>query len=119
MKNANTTPPDMVTLAKTINFLGYECLVELSRYRDNHRPAIALITRDGMPLCTASVNVPEVPLKKNEVLIKDYSENAGVLKALVDAGIVEYTGTCAPIGHARIPIARLTEGIMQEMASVH
>lgn len=77
---------------KTVNFNGYECYVNKAFY-DNNRTALQLIDKEsGLPVCIATVNVPETELQDDEVIIKDYSENQGVLKVLEDAGIVKMTG---------------------------
>ena len=39
-------------------------------------------------MCTATVNLPDRDLEINQVFIKDYSENAGVLDALISAGVL-------------------------------
>lgn len=41
------------------------------------------------------------------VFIKDYSENAGILKILVEEGIVEDTGVIKPVGYAALNIVKL------------
>jgi hypothetical protein len=71
----------------TVKFLGEECTVELPTY-SNGRIAVKLVSSTGEPWCVASTNLPELPLGDNEVFIKDYSENEGILTALCTAGIV-------------------------------
>ena len=39
------------------------------------------------------------PVKPDHVWIKEWSENEGVVQALVDAGIVELTGNAWPTGY--------------------
>ena len=74
---------------KTIQFLGYNGYVEFSQY-PNGRTAILLKCDDGSPLATATINLPEVELNDGEVIIKNYSENSGIVNALVNAGVVEF-----------------------------
>ena len=63
----------------------------------NGRIALSLIDyNDGTPVATATINVPELPLRPSRVFIKDYSENEGVLTTLVEAGIVR------PIEYMRV-----------------
>jgi hypothetical protein len=57
-------------------------------------------TTDGEPWLTATVCVPGVKLDADEVIIKDYSENAGVLDALVEAQIVEPPNSFVQVGYA-------------------
>lgn len=55
----------------------------------NGRTAIELVSaKDGEPWYVATVNIPEEKVDGDEIIIKDYSENEGVLAALQKAGIV-------------------------------
>jgi len=66
---------------------GNECEVVFTKYADGNT-AIRL-TQDGMPYATATINDPDADLLENEVIIKNYSENEGILEALEEAGIVQ------------------------------
>jgi hypothetical protein len=66
---------------------GNECEVVLAKYADGNT-AIRL-TQDGMPYATVTINDPHLELAEDEVLIKNYSEGAGMVDALVAAGAVE------------------------------
>jgi hypothetical protein len=59
-----------------------------SKYQNNDRIALMLITKGGEPYATVTVNVPEIILEKNEVCIKNYSENEGILEQLISQGIL-------------------------------
>ena len=59
----------------------------MSRY-PNDNIAIQLYA-DGTPYSTATLNDPELELEADQILIKDYSENEGMVKALQEAGIVQ------------------------------
>jgi hypothetical protein len=79
---------------------------------ENYRPAIELVYDDPEtgwtePWTTASVNLPNEFLKHNEVAIKSYSENEGVLEALQAAGIVGKPIYYANSGFVSIPICEL------------
>lgn len=63
-------------------------ILEWGKY-SNGRPALEILdAQDGSPIMVATVNIPEVKLREKEIIIKDYSENEGVLKFLQDHGIV-------------------------------
>lgn len=101
----------MHTIGK-VNFMGFECAVQKTYYGNNKRTALQLFdVTDGQPVATATVNIPEVELKENEVLIKNYSENEGMLEALERAGIVWRTGESVSNGRVTIPVAKLLKGI--------
>ena len=95
-------------LDEPIEFCGWKCRIRFSRYK-NGRPAIHLVSLQGEPVATATVNLPEVELFDGEVLVKDYSENAGIKQLLIDAGILEETGKQVVWGYSIFPICRLTE----------
>ena len=72
-----------------VRFKQWDCEVEF-KYYFNGRIAIQLSDiEDGAPVATATVNVPNEPLADNEVVIKDYSENEGMLNTLVANSIVK------------------------------
>ena len=71
----------------TIQFARWECNV-FKRYYDQGRIALQLTTVTGEPVATATINLPEQPLAKDEVFIKDWSENEVMYYALHKAGVV-------------------------------
>lgn len=86
------------TLVKTISTLttryGKYTNVNLwkSAYMDNSGTALFIETQDGEHLFTVTVNVKPYGLQlsdDNNVFVKDYSENEGVLEALVKDGVLE------------------------------
>ena len=109
---------------QTVEFHGHKLTVNLLSYR-NGRPALMLeaVSPDSPPMgkdaeyddecgegygdpfeIAASVNLVHETMEADEIAIKDYSENAGVLRVLVDAGVVS-----APhrFTSQRIPICKL------------
>lgn len=55
-------------------------------------PAIDLLCEDGDPLARATVCLEGTLPGAGCVLIKEWSENAGMVKALTEAGVIEPTG---------------------------
>lgn len=85
-------------MENTVRFCGFNCIVEKHKY-NNGRIALRLIdVEDKFPVATASVNIPHAPCGENETYIKDYSENDGILNALISAKIVRDTGKNAIAG---------------------
>lgn len=77
-----------------LNLFGteYNCEVLFHKYEEGGGHRIDLIDlEDGIPVATATVNVPGINLLDDEVVIKDYSENEGVYDALVKQGIIKKT----------------------------
>lgn len=90
-----------------VRFKQWDCLVRKRQY-DNGRSALQLIdAEDGSPIATATVNLPDEPLGQNLVFIKDYSENEGMLDALVAAGVVQPTGQTVRSGYVEVMVCEL------------
>ncbi len=92
-------------MTRPVHFQSWTCRVQQASY-DNGRIALRLVDEEG-PVATATVNLPEEPLAADEVAIKTYSENEGMLESLLDAGIVEDTGRKAWAGRVQVPICRV------------
>lgn len=60
---------------------------------------------DHAPYMCATVNVPG--LSENEVAIKNYSENEGILSALIEHGVVKEPHRHINSGFVKIPICEL------------
>jgi hypothetical protein len=89
-----------------VNFLGYDCVIRFPKY-GNGRTAIQLfIEETGEPMATASVNLPDVELTSDEVAIKNWSENEGILDILVDAGVVAEPHKTEPTGYTYAHICK-------------
>ena len=89
-----------------VQFGGSECSVQIGHYY-NHNTRIQLYdTEDGMPMATASVNVPE-KLEPKEVIIKDHTENQGIYNALVAGNIIKPAHRRTPVGNTTCPVCML------------
>jgi len=91
-----------------VQFRQWKCEVKVAKYQTNNRTAIELVdAEDGEPVAMASLNLPNEPMNKNEVAIKDYSENEGMLRCLVRAEIVSEPLRIVQSGFVSIPICKL------------
>ncbi len=94
-------------MSNTIQFAGYSCKLSFARYI-NGGIAIRLVdAEDHTPIAMATICVTDAQLKEGEVLIKDYSENQGMVDTLTEAGIIEKTGRTVRSGYVDIPVCRL------------
>jgi len=85
----------------------YNLSLTFAKYQ-NGQTAIQLFDMvDGMPYATATVCVEDDLLKEEEVAIKNYSENTGILEALIDAGIVDHPHAFIQSSHVKIPVCKL------------
>jgi len=73
----------------------------IAQYNNNGRIAIQLSDpEDGEPIAMATVNVVEQPNPpKYWIDVKDYSENAGMVLALMAAGIISGNMTLAGVAY--------------------
>ena len=84
------------------------CDVYLTKYH-NEQHALQLIEKStGQAWATASVCLPSAKIWEDEVFIKDYSENEGMILSLQQANIIgkEPRGF-HPSGHVQIPVFEL------------
>jgi hypothetical protein len=105
-----------------VHFCGIDCHVDCSQFYAQNRSqrVIRLLSAEtdanvrknvvgGMPVATATVCIPGYPFEPGTTAIKDYSENEGILAALVSAGVVRDEGNSCMSGLTPIPVVRLTE----------
>ncbi len=91
-----------------MEFMGETCTVVRAQY-PNGRTALRLVSVTGEPLAMATVNIPEVELDADLVIIKDHSENAGMVDALVAGGIVSEPVSLVEAPFVTYPVCRLKE----------
>lgn len=83
---------------KQVEFMGFKCNVDINQTYANGRKAIILTdVVDGDSVAYATINVEEAILLPEQVIIKNYSENEGILDVLVKAKIIS-----EPIGSIKI-----------------
>ena len=58
-------------------------------------------------IAVVSVWVAGVPAADGCIWVKNYRENAGLMEALEDAGVLERTGLATQVGHVWVPEARV------------
>ena len=93
---------------KQVHFAGHDCVVHADRYASNGYTALSLYdAKTDECVATATLNIPHVPLAPNQVFIKDYSENTGMLKVLEENGIIRVTGVYVPTGIGSLPVCEL------------
>lgn len=84
-----------------IQFRDWDCMLEVTTYANNGRIALNLIEVDSpyeLVAC-ATVNLPDAEVGMNEVLIKDWSENEGMVEALQRAGVIGPVLDMVPAGY--------------------
>lgn len=95
----------MKVFTLTAHGQSHQVTVKLEKYT-NDRIAIQINSyEDKSPYAVATVNLPDVLLADNEVLIKDYSENEGMLDFLTKHNIVTPTQNGVQSGFVWLPVA--------------
>ncbi len=62
---------------------------------------------DGLPFAVCTVNIPHAQVAEDEVAIKDYSENEGMLQYLIKNKIVMLPHRYTQSGYVTVPICRI------------
>ena len=90
-----------------VKFKTWDCVVAYAKY-GNDRVAIQLLQADNNePIAVASVNLPDHRMEADEIAIKDYSENEGMLEALMKAKVVSAPLRYIESGFVTIPVCQL------------
>lgn len=90
-----------------VKFQQYECVLSFGKY-GNGRLAIKLNdAEDGLPVAVATVNIPEKHFEPDEVAIKSWAENTGMVRCLVDAGVIAEPHRKISLGHVSASVCRL------------
>ena len=88
-------------MPNTIKFRNEELHLQFGRYKDTNMVALQLYDSNGFPYMTASFNPVEVPDTDTTrlIAIKDWSENEGIEKALLDNNVLEEYISRVPTGY--------------------
>jgi hypothetical protein len=94
-------------MTKMIVFNGEKLTVRIHRYTNApHNTAIQLVELTGMPYTRATIN-PETLLGGNCVAIKDYTENKGIMRALIEGGIISESWGSVEQGFVKYEVCKL------------
>lgn len=99
---------DVQILTEAAKYVPSGVLVRKMFYADGNVSLGAFDLDDGSPWGTLTVNIPETNINANHVWIKDWSENEGVLNALIKSGLVKSLDITQPCGHCRAHLVELT-----------
>jgi hypothetical protein len=71
-----------------MNFKGFNCYLKIGKYHNKNIKLDLIDIVDNQKITTCTFNFLTIKLKSNEILIKDYSENKGMLQFLIDNKII-------------------------------
>jgi len=77
------------------------------QYRNGQRAIEMIDEADGAPYAVATVALVDEQLSADEVAIKNWSENEGVLESLIENEIVSAPIRYVSSGFVRVPICKL------------
>lgn len=92
-------------IATGFTFAGFTGDLLLNKYISNNALALSMVSPEEGPIAKCSLNVEG--LESDELAIKDYAENEGMLDALVEQGIVQIPHRHVIAGFELIPVVRL------------
>jgi hypothetical protein len=87
--------------------LGYNAYMMKRKYGNGRTALEFLDPEDGCPIVVASVNLPDIHMEADEVAVKNYSENQGILIQMINQGIISAPIRFEPSGFVDIPICKL------------
>ena len=92
---------------KLVEFCGTLCKVVEGTYINNRKSIRLVDFSTGEPIAHATINVTDTVLDEDELVIKDYGENKGLLRALLNAGILVPTGRLVVTGYEMSMVCKL------------
>ena len=95
------------TYILTTEYGSYEVYLSFGKYRNGRTSIELLDARDHEPVMVATVNIDNALLHGDEIIIKDYSENEGVLDFLVRNEIVSHPKHWVATGWVACPVVDL------------
>ena len=97
-----------------VDFGEWKCNVLMERYEHDEMSLSLVDPTDYSRICRATSNLTDSCSASNEVLIKDYAENAGVLDALVDTGLLDDTGRAIESDHSQLNVLRMSDDLQDQ-----
>ena len=77
-------------IRSNVPYREYNVDVHLTHYSTNGRYALFLVDHETFePVAVATVNIPDKYITDNEVIVKNYSENEGMLQFLINQQIID------------------------------
>jgi hypothetical protein len=100
----------MTTIKSYLKYVPGIGLTLIKAKYNNGRTALRGVdSATGEVVVTFTVNIPDYPLKDNELLIKDYSENEGALETLFKADLIKITEWEIPCGYETVTLCEIIE----------
>jgi hypothetical protein len=99
--------PNIMMYALKTPYAEYNVYLKKGKYWNGQTSIVLIDDEDGSQVMVATVVIDGVVLEKDEVIIKNYSENEGVLEFLIENGIVSKPLRTVSSGWVTCPIVKL------------
>lgn len=100
---------------KKVKFAGNNCEVLMTKYMDNENLALVLVDEEtGEMVSRVTVNTGD-KLPDDVAVVKDYSENSGMLEAITEAGLVKETLKSVQVGYTTCPVVKFNLEDIEEI----
>lgn len=100
---------------KEVKFAGFDCIVKKTKYMNNNNLALVLLDKEDEEIVAHVTVNTEQKFPNDVALVKDYSENEGMLEAITEAGLVEEVIGYAPLGFVIAPIVKFNLTDIEDM----
>ena len=90
-----------------ILFQTFECKLNKTEYVNGRTALVLEDINDGQNVAVATINVPKQKLEHDEVIIKNYGENEGILDLLVSHKIISQPLKHVVTGLTSSPICKI------------
>ena len=89
----------------------YKLSVSFNKYQSGQNAIQLFDMADGFPFAMASVALTNIDMDSDDVAIKNYSENEGILESLIAAGIISKPHSFVQSGYVNIPICKIIKTV--------
>lgn len=99
-----------------VKFKDWNCVAVAGKYGNGNKAIELIDEADGERVAVATVNMIEEKIDDDEVFVKAYSENEGMVESLVNAEIIhpDIVHT-VPAGWIDVSSYRLTDKVLKEL----
>jgi len=73
---------------KNVVFAGFNCFIKIRPYNSGRIYMTLHDIEDNMQVARVTLDIDTIPHIDNLIIVKDYSENEGMYKALLDAKVI-------------------------------
>ncbi len=96
----------------------YDVIFEIGKYSNGRLAITFLDFNTGEDVLTATVNMPREFLEPGEVIIKDYSENEGVLDWLMSVGVITEALRTIKAGYCEVQVCKINAAVLEEYSTL-